>query len=114
MLGSDLTKGSEGEQACLVCYDDYTGCVRLSTDVKDDRCKHIVPAEIWGTKAHGKALCTVKSDCASELVEAMKFLGWLPEPGIPNDPFHNAKLESNMRRIKGRGQSRALGSWFSS
>ena len=53
-----------------------------------------------GTKAHGKALCSVKSDCAQELTEAVKYLGWLPEPGIPNDPFHNAKLESNIRRIK--------------
>jgi hypothetical protein len=42
----------------------------------------------------------VKSDCAQELTEAVKYLGWLPEPGIPNDPFHNAKLESNIRRIK--------------
>lgn len=30
----------------------------------------------------------------------MKELGWLPEPGLPNDPFHNAKLESGIRRIK--------------
>ena len=27
-------------------------------------------------------------------------LGWLSEPGIENDPYHNAKLESLIRRIK--------------
>ena len=35
-----------------------------------------------------------------ELTEAVKQLGWLPEPVLPNDPYHNAKLESNIRRIK--------------
>ena len=53
-----------------------------------------------GTRAHGRALCSVKSDSALELTEAVKQLGWLPEPGLPNDPYHNAKLESNIRRIK--------------
>ena len=27
ILGSDLTKGSEGEQACFICYGDYSGRV---------------------------------------------------------------------------------------
>ena len=53
-----------------------------------------------GTRARGKALCAVKSDCAPELTEAVKYLGWLPEPGIPNDPFHNAQLERLVRTIK--------------
>ena len=26
IIGSDLSKGSEGEQACLVCYDEHSGC----------------------------------------------------------------------------------------
>ena len=26
IIGSDLTKGSGGEQACLICYDEYSGC----------------------------------------------------------------------------------------
>ena len=25
IIGSDLTKGSEGEQACLICYDENSG-----------------------------------------------------------------------------------------
>jgi hypothetical protein len=32
--------------------------------------------------------------------EAVKQLGWVPEPGLPNHPFHNLMLESNIRRIK--------------
>ncbi|CAE7259976.1 unnamed protein product [Symbiodinium sp. CCMP2592] len=53
-----------------------------------------------GTRAHGKALCQVTSDCAPELTDAVKELGWLPSPGIPNDAFHNAKLERAIRSIK--------------
>jgi hypothetical protein len=30
----------------------------------------------------------------------VKQLGWLPEPGLPNDPYHNTKFESNIHRIK--------------
>ena len=26
VMGSDLSKGSEGEQACLICFDEYSGC----------------------------------------------------------------------------------------
>ena len=42
----------------------------------------------------------MKSDAARELVEAVQYLGWLPEELVPNDQHHNAKLESNIRRIK--------------
>ena len=93
ILGSDLTKGSEGEQACMICYDEYSGCFQAfpqssrSTDLQ----------KFGGTKAHGKAMCSLKSDCAQELTEAVKFPGWLSEPGIL-DPFHNVKLENNILR----------------
>lgn len=40
------------------------------------------------------------SDSAQELTEAVKQLGWLPELSLPNDPFRNSKLESNIRRVK--------------
>ena len=56
--------------------------------------------ERQGTKNHGRALCSVKSDSAQALTEAVKQLDWLPEPGLPNDPYHDAKLESNICRIK--------------
>ena len=42
----------------------------------------------------------MKSDAAKELVEAVQYLGWLPEEQVPNDQHRNAKLESNIRRIK--------------
>ena len=53
-----------------------------------------------GTRAHGKALCVVRSDAASEVTESVKYLGWLPAPGIANDPLHNPKLERLIRSIK--------------
>ena len=101
ILGSDLTKGSEGEQSCVICYDEYSGCFQAFPQTSRTTDSNISCLQKFGgTKAHGKALCSVKSDCAQELTEAVKYLGWLPEPGIPHDPFHNAKLESNIRRIK--------------
>ena len=53
-----------------------------------------------GTRAHGKALCIAKTDAAAELIDAVKYLGWLPSPSVPNDPVHNAKLERSIRSIK--------------
>ena len=53
-----------------------------------------------GTRASPRSSCLVKTDCAQELTKAVEHLGWLSEPGIENDPYHNAKLESLIRRIK--------------
>ena len=101
VLGQDLTKGSEGEQACLIAYDEYSGCVSAFSQTSRTTDNNIAALQKFGgTRAHGRALCAVKSDCAHELTEAVKFLGWLPEPGIPNDPFHNAQLERLIRSIK--------------
>ena len=55
----------------------------------------------------------MKSDSAQELVEAVKQLDWLPEPGLRNDPYHNAKLESNIRRIKEGTRAIHLAAGFS-
>ena len=74
ILGSDLSKGSGGEKACLICYDEFSGCY-IENNVNCLR-------KFGGTKGHGKALCSVKSDSAQELTEAVKQLGWLPEPGL--------------------------------
>ena len=101
ILGQDSTKGSEGEQACLITYDEYSGCVSAFPQTTRTTDNNIAALQKFGgTRAHGKALCAVKSDCAPELTEAVKYLGWLPEPGIPNDPFHNAQLERLVRTIK--------------
>ena len=101
VLGSDLTKGSEGEQACLITYDEYSGCIGAFPQTNRTTENNVAALQKFGgTRAHGKALCSVKSDCASEVTEAVKQLGWLPEPGIPNDPFHNAQLERLIRTIK--------------
>eukprot|EP00438_Fugacium_kawagutii_P025376 Skav223563 [mRNA] locus=scaffold34:198043:207130:- [translate_table: standard] len=101
IMGSDLQKGSEGEQACLVCFDEYSGCYQAFPQTQRTTENNIACLrKFGGTKAHGKALCVVKSDAAKELTEAVKALDWLPDEAIPNDAFHNAKLESNIRRLK--------------
>ena len=101
VLGRDLAKGSEGEQACLVCYDEYSGCFGAYPQTKRDTDANVHSLQKFGgTKAHGKALCVVKSDTAVELTDAVKYLGWLPDPSVPNDEVNNAKLERGIRSIK--------------
>ena len=101
IIGSDLSKGSEGEQACLICFDEYSGCYQAFAQSSRTTSKNVACLrKFGGTRAYSRALCSVMSDSAQELTEAVKQLGWLPEPGLPNNPYHNAKLESNIRRIK--------------
>ena len=64
-----LSKGSDGESCCLVVLDDYSGAFAAYPQAKRDtdsniRCR---------TRAHGKALCQVKTDCAVEL--RVEYLG---------------------------------------
>ena len=42
----------------------------------------------------------------AEITEAVKYLGWLPAPGIANDPLHNPKLERLFRSIKDPSKGR--------
>ena len=51
-----------------------------------------------GSRGSDRSQCFVKTDCPLELTKAVEFLGWISESGIANDPLHNAKLESNIRR----------------
>ena len=89
-------------QACLTTYDEYSGCIGAFPQTNRTTENNVAALQKFGgTRAHGKALCTVKSDCAPEVTEAVKQLGWLPEPGIPNDPYHNAQLERLIRTIEG-------------
>ena len=100
IIGSDLSKGSEGEQACLICFDEYSGCYQAFAQTSRSTPNNVACLrKFGGTRAHGQALCSVKSDSATGLTEAVNQLGWLPEPGLPNDPFLT-RLESNIRRIK--------------
>ncbi|CAE7029195.1 GIP [Symbiodinium natans] len=102
ILGQDLTKGSEGEQACLIAYDDYSGCYGAFPQTNRSTDQNVsVLRKFGGTRAHGKALCVVKSDAASELVDAVKALSWLPDPGVPHDLFHNSQLERAIRTFPG-------------
>ena len=114
IMGSDLSKGSEGEQACLICFDEYSGCYQAIAQTSRAVDNSVACLrKFGGTKGHGRALCSVKSDSAQELVEAVNQLDWLSEPGLPNDPYHNAKLESKIRRInKGGDKSNPLSCRF--
>ena len=88
MMGSDLSKRSEGEKACLICYDEFSGCYQAFSQTARSIENNVnCLRKFGGTKGDGKALCSVKSDSAQELTEAAKQLGWLPEPGLPNDPY---------------------------
>eukprot|EP00435_Cladocopium_sp_Y103_P060485 s1600_g22.t1 len=101
IIGRELTKGSEGEQACLVCYDEYSGCYAAYPQTQRNTDQNIQALQKFGgSLAHGKALCVAKSDAAAELTEAISYLGWLPDPSVPNDEVHNAKLERGIRSIK--------------
>ena len=46
------------------------------------------------------AFYSVRSDAAAEITGAVKYLGWLPSPGIANYPLHNPKLDRLIRSIK--------------
>ena len=114
IMCSDLSKCSEGEQACLICLDEYSGCYQAFAQTSRAVDNNVACLrKFGGTKGHGRALCSVKSDSAQELVEAVKQLDWLPGPGLPNDPYHNAKLESNIRRIKEGTRAIHLAAGFS-
>ena len=68
ILGRELTKGSEGEQACLVCYDEYSGCHAAYPETQRNTDQSIQALQKFGcTLAHGKTLCVAKPDAAAEL-----------------------------------------------
>ena len=96
-----LSKGAEGENSCLVVLDDFSGAFSAFPQTKRDVDANIRGLQHFGgTRAHGKALCEVKTDCAEELKGAVAYLGWLPDPSVPNDSVHNAKMERLIRTIK--------------
>ena len=101
ILGSDLTKGAGGEQACLICLDEFSGVIGAFCMTQRSIDNNIIALQKFaGSKASSRSLCQVKTDCAQELTNAVEHLGWLSDSGIENDPLHNAKLESLIRRIK--------------
>ena len=100
-FGSESKKGSEGESSCLVVYDEFSGAIGsypLSTRMTDSNITSL--QRFAGARGSDRSQCFVKTDCAQELTKAVEFLGWISESGIANDPIHNAKLESMIRRIK--------------
>ena len=54
----------------------------------------------------------MKTDDANGLIEAVKFLGCLPDPGIPSGNFHNAKLERCIPSIEEGVRSIRLNAGF--
>ena len=72
-----LSKGSDGESCCLVVLDDHSGAFAAYPQAKRDTDSNIRCLQHFGgTRAHGKALCQVKTDCAEELKGAVEYLGW--------------------------------------
>ena len=101
LFGGEAQKGSEGGSSCLIIHDELSGCLGsgpMNARVIDS---NIVALQRFaGSRGSDRSQCFVKTDCALELTKAVEFLGWISESGIANDPLHNAKLESNIRRIK--------------
>ena len=61
VLGSDLTKGSEGEQACLICLDEFSGVLQAFPQTNRTTDANISALQRFGgTKAHKKALCSLR------------------------------------------------------
>ena len=66
IIGSDLSKGSEGEQACLICFDEYSGHYQAFAQSSRSTPNNVACFRKFGgtraIRAHGRALCSVKSD----------------------------------------------------
>ena len=76
IIGSEVSKGSEGEQACLICHDEYSGVYQAFSQASRATSNNVACLrKFGGSKAHGCALCSVVSDSAQELTEAVKQLG---------------------------------------
>ena len=76
IIGSEVSKGSEGEQACLICHDEYSGVYQAFSEASRATSNNVACLrKFGGSKAHGCALCSVVSDSAQELTEAVKQLG---------------------------------------
>lgn len=77
----------------MICFDEFSGALQafpqtnrtVDANISAQRCR-----DSGGQKLMD---INVKTDCAAELVEAVKYFGWLPSPGIPHVDYHNAKLE---------------------
>ena len=99
IIGKDLSKGSEGEEACLVCLDEYSGCLQAFPQTSRTTDKHRSIASVRWDKGTWESTLYRKDRCSSRAYR-LKYLGWLPSPSVPNDPVHNAKLERSIRSIK--------------
>ena len=102
------------KHASFALMSSYSGCYQAFAQTSRAVDNNVACLrKFGGTKGHGRASSSVKSDSAQELVEAVKQLDWLPEPGLPNDPYLNAKLESNIRMIKEGTHAIPLAAGFS-
>jgi len=61
-----VSKGSEGEQACLICFDEYSGHYQAFAQSSRSTPNNVACLRKFGgtraIRAHGRALCSVKSD----------------------------------------------------
>jgi len=99
-FGSDSKKGSEGESSCFVVYEVF-GCHRfIPFKHTNDRLEHYFSPEIHWSKGVRQIPMFGENRLCPRTNKSSGVLGWISESGIANDPLHNAKLESMIRRIK--------------
>ena len=114
ILGEDLTKGSEGERVVLFVTMSTVGLCRGSLKqieplmLTSRHCKSSV-----GQERMAKPCATSKLTAPQNWSKRLNYLGWLPDPGIPNDDYHNAKLERIIRSTKEGVRSIHLKAGFS-
>ena len=63
IIGSDLLKGSEGEQAYFIYFDKYIGYYQAFAQLSRSTHNNVACLrKFGGTRAHGRALYSMKSD----------------------------------------------------
>ena len=97
-----LAKGSRGETGALIMFDEFSDAVLVKPETVADTASHQTHLQSFaGPKCEkGGSLVIAKSDAAKAITTAVKNLGWEPDPSIPNDDKHNAKLERLIRTMK--------------
>ena len=86
------------EVVSFVCRDRFSGLVwAYPAESKDSEEVENSLRHFCGRKS---PIVSVASDCAPEILKAVRELGFNSEPSVPGDPLHNPFAESTIRTLK--------------
>ena len=86
------------EVVSFVCRDRFSGLVWAHpAESKDSEEVENSLRHFCGRKS---PIVSVASDCAPEILKAVRDLGFNSEPSVPGDPLHNPFAESTIRTLK--------------